>query len=362
MPRKARQRKHRGVFERDKGSNIWWCRFVDVDGSRKARCVGTFSDAVNFYEEQKVRIRKRIVAPIPSHRGIRYAQLVDDALEYSKSEHRDQRSFGQRIEVTREQFGHRMAESITPADICEWLADMIDERDWSPATYNRYKAAMSKAYKLGIQHRKVTQNPARDVPQKPESAGRVRFLSDSEETRLRKALKHRPWAVPQLDVALHTGMRKGEQFSFTWNQVDFGQKFIHLTKTKNGSSRYVRLNSEALRVMRGLKANHEKLGLKADATLFLSHQHKPITDPREWFTTACEEAKIDGVTWHTLRHTFASRLVMEGVDLRTVQEAMGHKTAAMTNRYAHLSPQHSSNALERLVTRSPVLDGDHERT
>jgi site-specific recombinase XerD len=74
-----------------------------------------------------------------------------------------------------------------------------------------------------------------------------------------------------------------------------------------------------------------------------------MSDPREWFGAACDEAKIEGVTWHTLRHTFASRLVMAGVDLKTVQELMGHKTIAMTARYAHLSPEHKLSALERLV-------------
>ena len=64
MPRRPREKKHRGVFEREKGSGIWWVRFVDVDGKRKARCVGNFSDAVDFYEAEKVRIRRRVIAPI----------------------------------------------------------------------------------------------------------------------------------------------------------------------------------------------------------------------------------------------------------------------------------------------------------
>ena len=65
-------------------------------------------------------------------------------------------------------------------------------------------------------------------------------------------------------------------------------------------------------------------------------------------------AKIEGVTWHTLRHTFASRLVMAGVDLKTVQELMGHKTIAMTARYAHLAPTHKLQALETLVRPGSV--------
>jgi site-specific recombinase XerD len=86
----------------------------------------------------------------------------------------------------------------------------------------------------------------------------------------------------------------------------------------------------------------------------LSWQHKPMADPRVWFASACDDAKIVGVTWHTLRHTFASRLVMKGVDLKTLQDLMGHKTLAMTARYAHLAPAHKLNALERLVSNDGV--------
>jgi site-specific recombinase XerD len=359
MPRKPKERKHRGVFERQKGSNIWWARFVDVDGKRRARCVGTFSDAVNFYEEQKVRIRKRIIQPVPSQRGIRYKQLVDDAIKRSAEDRSDHRNFVQRLKTTVEQFGHRLADGIAPSEIAEWFDLMEDERGWSPATINRYRAAMSKVYKLGLADGKVGRNPARLVPHRAENNGKLRFLAEEEEKRLRVALTNRPNCVPQLDIALHTGMRKSEQFTVMWDQVDFAQKNIHLVKTKNGSERYVSLNSQALAVLQSLKETHDRLKLPDDSTLFLSRQAKPISDPREWFSTACEEARITGVTWHTLRHTFASRLVMAGVDLKTVQDLMGHKTIAMTARYAHLSPSHKLSALERLVIRPQVQDADN---
>ena len=61
---------------------------------------------------------------------------------------------------------------------------------------------------------------------------------------------------------------------------------------------------------------------------------------REWFTSACQLAGLDDFRWHGLRHAFASRLVMAGVAVRDVQELMGHKTIAMTCRYAHLAPSH----------------------
>jgi len=59
-------------------------------------------------------------------------------------------------------------------------------------------------------------------------------------------------------------------------------------------------------------------------------------------------AGLNDLTWHCLRHTFASRLVMAGVDIRTVQELLGHKTIGMTVRYSHLAPKHTLAAVERL--------------
>src|SRR5947208_3651899 len=70
------------------------------------------------------------------------------------------------------------------------------------------------------------------------------------------------------------------------------------------------------------------------------------------FVPALREAGIGNLHWHDLRHTFASRLVMKGVDLRTVQELMGHKTIAMTLRYSHLSPAHQLEAVQRLTRKS----------
>ena len=68
------------------------------------------------------------------------------------------------------------------------------------------------------------------------------------------------------------------------------------------------------------------------------------------FGRACRGADIAGATWHTLRHSFASHLVMAGVDLRTVQELLGHKDLTMTLRYSHLAPAHKAGAVEKLGT------------
>jgi len=74
------------------------------------------------------------------------------------------------------------------------------------------------------------------------------------------------------------------------------------------------------------------------------------------------EAKIKDCSWHCNRHTFASRLVMAGVDLRTVAELMGHSSIQMTMRYAHLTPQHNRAAVDRLVPVSMPHRAAKKRT
>jgi len=82
-----------------------------------------------------------------------------------------------------------------------------------------------------------------------------------------------------------------------------------------------------------------------------------VASPRSWFDPAVKKSGVQDFNWHALRHTFISRLVMNGVDLRTVQELAGHKSIAMTMRSAHLAPSHLDAAIEK--TMSPTATNCH---
>ena len=81
-----------------------------------------------------------------------------------------------------------------------------------------------------------------------------------------------------------------------------------------------------------------------------------VVEPRCWFEPAVKARGLTAFSWHCLRHTFASRLVIAGVDIRIVQELMGHKTISMTARYSLLAPKHTLSAVEKLgaQTREPT--------
>ena len=153
---------------------------------------------------------------------------------------------------------------------------------------------------------------------------------------------------------MHTGMRMSEQYGLRWNQVDFERRQIHLVKTKNGDPRTIPLNAVAMGALRELEGPRKP---KATSPVFPSDRSTgALQGPRGWFRTALDQARVEDYSWHCNRHTFASKLVMAGVDLRTVAELLGHRTLQMVMRYSHLAPEHQASAVDRLVGAGDQTD------
>jgi integrase len=340
MPRKA-QAKVTGVWEKVSGSGVWWIRYR-VAGQLKREKVGRKSDAADLYRQRKSELRAGVKLPANLRaKGITFAVLAEDALHwYAAHGKKDTRNVTSRMKPLVLKFGEQAADKITPAEIDRWISD---HTEWTPATCNRYKALLSKTFKLALASGKVTSNPARLVEARKESAGRIRYLLPDEETRIREVITRRfPLHLPAFIVALKTGMRLSEQFSLEWEQVDFDRKRIYLDITKNGSSREIPISKSCREAFDTLHSTGQK------GRVFQSKYGEPLNNPRAWFELAIEEAKIPDFTWHCLRYTFCSRLIMKGVDLKTAQTLMGHKTISMTARYAHLSAPHLDAAIEKL--------------
>jgi integrase len=147
-------------------------------------------------------------------------------------------------------------------------------------------------------------------------------------------------------VAIHTGMRRGEQFKLQWTNVNFHTGVLTIPRSKHGEARHIPMNEQVIEVLRNLPSR-----LKSPY-VFLSRAGKTPLNANNFITRVwnplLQEAGIEDFHWHDCRHTFASRPIMAGVDLRTVQELLGHKTITMTLRYAHLSPTHQREAVQRL--------------
>jgi site-specific recombinase XerD len=331
-------RNARGVFEKVPGSGVWWIRFNDAQGRYRREKAGTKGMAIDLYRKRKVEALEGKKLPERLRRAtVTFSAIAKDAMVYSKV-HKAGTSYrcdAGRMEVLLGWFREYPAESITAQDI----ERQFRKQEWAPATVNRYRALLSLTYRLAIRDGKAKVNPARLVPHRLEDNARIRFLSADEETAVRKVIGAKcSERMPEFDLALNTGIRLSEQYGLLWENVSIALRMLTIPRTKNGTLRHVPLNQAAVKAL-------ETLRKRFPATECVCGGAR---EPRRWFELVLKDAKVANFSWHCLRHTFASRLVMAGVDIRTVQELLGHKTIAMTVRYSHLAPKHTLAAVERL--------------
>lgn len=347
MPRQAEAKKLRGIFEKGKG--VFWIRYTDAAGKKHREKVGTRSDAVTLLAKRKTEKLRGLKLPeLLRAKTVPFGKLLDDALEHSSAENGERWTAELRLKyaIIRQDFGSRPAAAITKQEIVQWLVDQADEREWSPATQNRYQAAFSLAFRVGIDNEKIDKNPAARIRRKDEANVRTRFLSPEEEAKIRAVLLDSwPQHVPAFVLSIHTGMRASEQFTLSWSQVNWKQRIVTLPKTKNRAMRHIQLNDEAMAALQQLKEQRGN-----SEWVFLNRNGEQLRGPRDWFDPAVKKAGVANYVWHCNRHTCASRLAMAGVGLREIAELLGHKSLQMVMRYSHLSPQHQQDAVQRLVT------------
>ena len=146
-------------------------------------------------------------------------------------------------------------------------------------------------------------------------------------------------------VSLNTGMRRGEVFELTWKEADLDRREITVdgAKAKSGQTRHIPLNDQAWSTL-----SDWRMQAGESALIFPSRDGGQFNNVRKSWEAVLVAAEVEDFRWHDMRHTFASKLVMAGVDLNTVRELLGHSDIKMTLRYAHLAPEHKAAAVAKL--------------
>jgi integrase len=342
-----RKKLPRGVFVRNRE---YWIRYSDREGLLHREKVGPFlKPAVDAYRKRKTEVREGKFFPDQLRRRlVRFPELVQDFHVHSRqSEKRDSAHEISRAGTLLRLWRDVPLAELTPGRIEGDLAQCAEEEEWAPATFNRYRALVSGIFSVAIRNGKATVNPVRGTEHREENNERVRYLTDEEEARLLALVRATcPAREAEITVALHSGMRRSEQYvtaacpdgGLKWEHIDFRTGVITLPRSKHGKRRHIPMNSLLRETLRELHKTAKS------AYVF------PVYPPDEWFPELCQQAGIANFRWHDTRHTFASRLVMAGVDLNTVKELLGHRSIATTVRYAHLAPRHLREAVARLVS------------
>ena len=248
--------------------------------------------------------------------------------------------------------GDKPLVEIAPFDL-ERLKKVMLEAGKSAKTTHYCLAVVRQVFNFakrnGIFH---GDNPVAFVKKPVADNRRLRFLTHDEADRLLAALAERSQDVYSMALlSLHCGLRAGEIFSLKWQDVDLGRGVLSLLDTKSGKCRAAIMTDAVKDMLSARQAVTTPSGL-----VFPSRTGERIVEMSNTFQLVADGLGLNnGVTdrrqkvvFHSLRHTYASWLVEQGVDLYTVKELMGHGTLAMTERYSHLSPDKLRRAVKTL--------------
>jgi len=307
--------------------------------------------------KQEVRENKHHIKA----RRIRFETFTIKYLDHArvnkkpKSAKRNEVSIGQLMPY----FKGKLIGSIHPFQVEQYKKARRDGGA-SPATVNRDIACLRNMMNKAVEWSYLQVNPIAKVKLLAEDNDVMWVLSPEEEARLLDECDKRPQRLRYLkdlvEFALYSGMRQGEIFNLRWVDVHLNEKYVLATDTKTHEDRPVPMNDTLEKILR--RRNVTELG----DYVFTNAAGTRLTVLTNAFWKAIEEAGLirrEGekkvrFRFHDLRHTFGSRLGMNGTDLKTIMEILGHKTAKTAMRYQHPTPDHKLLAVKSLDNPSRI--------
>jgi len=311
-----------------------------ADGKRKRECIGPDKRlAETVLRKRKVEIAEGRHLNIKKNEKIKFREFADEFLAlHSKINKKSWKSDFYNLKNIAPFFKGKNLYEITVQDVERFKAQR--SKGVKPATVNRDLATIKTLFNKAVEWGKLEESPAKKVKFLREPSGRLRYLEKEE---IRKLLSNcSPRLKPIVTVALFTGMRRGEILGLKWQDIDFQRGIVYLYNTKNSEKREVFMNDLVKKTLISVLKHPDS------SYIFCNKDGKPYHDIRKSFFTALKNSGILNFKLHDCRHTFASQLVMAGVDINTVRELLGHKDIRMTLRYSHLSQDHKQRAVDIL--------------
>lgn len=323
-----------------KRDNGVWYIYWSENGRRRKKSLGTKNKAeaqVIFTKAKREYLLRKLSL---LERTVRLDDFIQEYLDYiekylSEASYRiAQNAFRLLRQIT----GNLDIKAINKKHL-DKLVNTRLKQGQSRATCNidirTIKAAFSKAVEWGyLKYNQLSGYKQLSIQEKP-----LKFLTDKQINAVRKQIKDIQWRW-LFEFYLNTGARRNEVLNLNWQ--DIKDDFILFRKTKTKKIRYVPISSELKEIIREMNNNPEVIKI---GKIFKSFDPKYVSKK---FSTWFKQAGLEGYTLHCLRHTFASKLIMAGVDLRTVQELLGHSDISTTLIYSHLTKEHLINAIKKL--------------
>jgi len=336
-----------GVFKKN---GNWWIDFYH-QGKRIRRKVGPSKKVAEMaLADVQVKKAKKEFLGVCEPKRILFKDFAAEYLEYSKA-NKAKRSY-ERDVLTLEGhvldlWGSQLLARLTPKMIEDYKVQRLQHV--VAATVNREIDTIKNMLRKAVEWGYLSSSPGTSVKKLRTGTPHFRYLSGGEIRKLMEACKRsdNPQLYPFVVAALNTGMRLGELTALEWKDIDFRRGILRVDNkrdhhTKNYQVRTIPMNEFLTDAFR-------KIPRRLDSSyVFQRKDGSKFSKMRTGFRNAVKRSGIPHVRFHDLRHTFASHLVMGGVDIRTVQELLGQKDIRMTMRYSHLAPDHMRKAVRVL--------------
>jgi len=281
-------------------------------------------------------------------KNVTLGQAFDQYREYCKAHNRSYRTHTETsLRAIEKEFRRDLPLArITTAAIEKFKLGRVKEV--SEATVDKYLSVFKAFFNWcdiqGIFHA----NPVRKIRMFRPNNQIVRYLNADEYQRLLDAAEKIRWYLrPVIEIAANTGLRRGNILELRWDECDRKSGVIRKAKTKNNEAVAIPMNAAVDAVLDQLEKR------KNGSPYVFPHMQgeqegEAIKDVKNSFRAALKKAKIEKFRFHDLRHCCASWLMMNGADLNDVRQILGHKSIAMTLRYAHLSPRYLADKVKLL--------------
>ncbi len=333
--------KSKGVFKR---GDTFWIRY---SANGKQIRESTFSkrkeDAHGLLISRLHDIKEGKLPELRKLPDISFKELAERYTNYIQGRNKSAKTKGYIIGQLLSMYADKKLKDFN-TELIEVLQSDLIKKEYKPASNNKITNIIKHMFKKACEWNLVSEDVLKNIRKvKPlkDTGGRLRYLSTLECKNLLSVCDAH--LMPVVITALNTGMRKGEILSLKWDSVDLRHNRILLEKTKNGKRREIPINNTLRETLQGIPRR-----LDIPFVFYDPVTEKPYKDVKTSFNTALKRTGITDFHFHDLRHTFASHLVMSGVDITTVSKLLGHQTLTMTLRYSHLSSGHLDNAVSML--------------
>ncbi len=345
-----------------------WYIVYQKDGKRKWEKVGWVSEGYTAAMAQQIRNeRLRELREHPVNASTLDPTLAEAfAIYWERHASQLARARDERTNYTvhlEPALGNQTLSSITAADV-EAIRNTLLAKGRAVATVRHVIGLLGRIYNFLAKWEVYTgANPVTKVTLPKEDNRRVRYLTPAEADALLTELQKRsPYVYGLTLMSLYTGMRLGEIERLRGEHVDLESGRAWATRTKNKTDRAVYLPEVLKSYLRTLDLQPGKLVFtrpKGGTSSGVSHVFDRAVSDLGFNEGRAD--RRDRVVFHTLRHTFASWLVMSGQSLYMVGKLLGHKTPQMTERYAHLAPEAQAaavTALENYIQHNKTLEAE----